>query len=117
MENQTTNASLEKMLYVQASRISSLKSIFFPMKYEFFKDENGRVFVMGTTRNWIGQKTVHKQFLGHFRLKGFILRKMNFTATKYSYGRFWFFDCKKVKNFMKENTSERDRLEWSDVWF
>lgn len=108
---------MEKVLTVKASRISSLKSIFFPMRYDFYKDDKNNIKVIGTTKNWIGQKTTHKQSISHFRIKGFILRKMTFTATRYYYGRFWAGDCKKVKILFEEYIPETNRLEWSDTWF
>jgi len=108
---------MESLLTVKSSRISSLKSLLFPMQYDFYKDDNGKLLVVQTTKNWIGQKTIHKQMVKIFKIKGVILRNIIFTKSKYSYGRFWSSDCKKVQNILEEYTPENKRIEWSNSWF
>ena len=87
------------------------------MKYDFYEDEKGKLLVIETTKNWIGQKTTHKQIIKHFKIKGLILRNIGFTNSKYSYGRFWSSDCKKVKMILEEYIPKNKRLEWSNRWF
>lgn len=106
---------MENLLTVKSSRISSLKSLFFPAKFEFNVDERGNLKVYSTTRNWIGQKTKKKEIVGHVRIKGFILRKVRFSGNTNTYGRFWFSDCKKISQLLKEKGE--GSLEWSDTWF
>lgn len=109
---------METLLTVKSSRISSLKSLFFPMKYDFIKDEGGSFIIIMTTRNWIGQKTSTREITTKFSAKGIILRKLNFSyGTSKKYGRFWFTDCKKVKRLMEQEVPLARRAEWSDTWF
>lgn len=112
---------METLLVIKTSRLTSFKGMFFPMKYEFVKDENGKLIITLISRNWIGQKTRVKESAVYFAIKGIILRKLYFSRTSktkgYVYGRFWFSDCKKAKNIMEEYTSPQSRIEWSDVWF
>jgi len=85
------------------------------MIYEVKKFDR-QIFIIETTRNWIGQKTTHKQYCSHFRIKGVVLRKINF-GSKYAYGRFWFTDCKKIKDLLHTHIPSSSRIEWSDKWF
>jgi hypothetical protein len=104
------------LLTIKSSRISSLKSLFFPMEYNFF-EINGRLMVFMITKNWLGQKTTEQESCHFFRAKGFILRKLYFTTNNRYYGRFWSSDVKKAKKLLLQYISKSNQLEWSDTWF
>lgn len=104
------------MLIVKSSRISSFKSLFFPMEYHFYED-NSRIKIVTITKNWIGQKTQKMDFATLFRAKGVVLRKLYFLTNTNGYGRFWFNDVRRVKKLIEKYVPETSRIEWSDAWF
>lgn len=104
------------LLTVQTSRISSLKSLFFPMKLEFY-DDNGRLLINQISRNWIGQKTTKQCSRIDYIVRGFVLRKIYLTVKTDNYGRFWFWNIKKVTKILEKYTPKSSRGKWSDTWF
>lgn len=105
------------LLEIKASRISSMKSLFFPMEYHFYEID-GQLCIFSITKNWIGQKTSSKDFSSFFSAKGLILRKLDFGINKhYCYGRFWGGDVRKAKKLLEQYTPTSRRLQWSDAWF
>jgi hypothetical protein len=107
------------LLVVKSSRISSLKSLFFPMEYHFY-DVGGRLRVQRITKNWIGQKSTHVFQLyptASFFAKGIILRTMSFSVESDDYGLFWRGSVKKVRNIIEQYIKPNARRRWSDTWF
>jgi len=104
------------LLEIKASRISSIKSLFFPMEYRFYEID-GQLCIFSITKNWIGQKTSNRDFSSFFRAKGLILRKLYFVSNMHCYGRFWGGDVRKAKKLLEQYTPTSSRLEWSDAWF
>lgn len=104
------------LLTIKSSRISSLKSLFFPMEYHFYENGNSLYIIM-ITKNWIGQKTSEKESPSFFRAKGFILRKLYFISQRNLYGRFWGGDVRKAKKILEQYIPKSRQLEWSDTWF
>lgn len=113
---ETGMADAKPILTVKTSRISSLKSLFWPLKMEFY-EVNGTLQALQTRRNFIGQKDTESVMPSIFEAKGIILRKLELGASRETYGRFWAWNVRKVKNLIKKYIPKTDLIRMTDQWF
>src|SRR5438445_87858 len=74
------------LLSISSTRISiSPKRILFPMKYDFY-EENDKLVIVMTTKNLIGQETTSREFPTFFKAKGILFRKLHFINEGRAYG-------------------------------